>query len=305
MYQACFPDAAHIICGKRKGGARMRAGKLKTRRYRVHRRGFGWVFLVLLGVALGAGAVSLRTDAWETVRSFSLLGFHQPAPTPTPESMQAGESTLTLPGHTWYALQLGVFNSADAAKTQAASFRGRGAGGYVLEAEGYRVLAAAYSSRADAQAVIHQLRTAHGVETVITEITQPEITLRLSGARGQLTALDDALSALEQLPLQLSALSDALDRRGEDRESVLSSLRSQRDTLTALDAQLETYFGKSAPAPVRDIRLLLKDLAQSLDQALSAQGSAALGAQVKYAHLQCLCRMAAFAQTLSEVGGRR
>ena len=97
-----------------------------------------------------------------------------------------------LPGHTWYALQLGAFDSADAAESLAASYRSRGAAGYVRVQGQYRVLAAAYAARADAQAVITQLRTRHQVDAVLTEIVQPEVTLRMVGRPDQLTALADA-----------------------------------------------------------------------------------------------------------------
>ena len=40
-------------------------------------------------------------------------------------------------------------------------------------------------------------------------------------------------------------------------------------------------------------------LSLSLDKALSTQGTAALGAHIKYAQLQCLCRMADHAKALS------
>jgi hypothetical protein len=45
---------------------------------------------------------------------------------------------------------------------------------------------------------------------------------------------------------------------------------------------------------------MLDALAQSLNDALAAQGTAALGGRIKYAQLQCLCRMADHAEGLSK-----
>ena len=290
---------AYTPQGDGKEGAAMRAGKLKTKRYPVRKRGGGWAVLLLLGVLLGAGAATWGKQAWQTALP-QLPGIWQPSATQTPEAVPREERTLTLPGHTWYALQLGAFDSADAAESLAASYQSRGAAGYVRGQGQYRVLAAAYASRADAQAVITQLRTGHQVDAVLTEIVQPEVTLRLTGRPDQLTALSDAYDTLEQLSVQLAALSDSLDRGKTDRQTALDALRSHRDTLTALKKRISAQFGENAPSTVQDAADMLDALALSLNDAMAAQGTAALGARLKYAQLQCLCRMADHAAGLAK-----
>ena len=277
----------------------MRAGRLKTKRYPMRKRSGGWAALLLLGILLGAGAVTFGKQALQAVLP-RFQGVGQPSATRTPETSPREERTLTLPGHTWYALQLGVFYSADAAESLAASYRNRGAAGYVRVQEQYRVLAAAYAARADAHAVITQLRTQYQVDAVLTEITQPEVTLRISGRPDQLTALADAYDALEQLSVQLAALSDSVDRGKTDRQTALDALRSYKDTLDALKNRLEAQFGEKVPEAVRDAADMLDALALSLNDAMAAQGTAALGAGLKYAQLQCLCRMADHAAGLAK-----
>ncbi len=276
----------------------MRAGKLKMKRYPVRNRGGGRVLLLLFGVLLGAAAASFGKQAWRAVLPQALIPQRQTA-AQTPEPALREERTITLPGHTWYALQLGAFDSAEAAESLAASYRGRGAAGYVRRQGQYRVLAAAYGARADAQAVMTQLRSSHQVDAVLTEIPQPQVTMRLGGRPDQLTALSDAYDALEQLSIQLAALSDSLDRGKADRQAVLDALRSHRDTLTALKSRIDAQFGENAPQTVRDAADLLEALSLSLNDALSAQGAAVLGGRIKYAQLQCLCRMADYAAGLS------
>jgi len=281
-----------------KGGVGMRAGRLKTKRYKVGGGRIGWIFLLILGIALGAGAATL----WQNgglplpVGTVSLL----PKPTLTPEESARGEKLFTLPGHTWYALQVGSFDNEAQAQSAAEAFRGRGAAGYVLKSGAYRVLAAAYETRADAQTVQTQLREQHGVDTVITEIGQMEISLRLTGQQAQLTALSDAWDALDQLTEHLSALSQRLDRREADSAQALAALQSQRETLDALNARLNTLFGSAVPRAVQDISALLSDLSAALQSAQSASGVTRLGANIKHAHLLCVCRMAAYAAGLAE-----
>ena len=247
--------------------------------------------LLLLAVLVGAGVCVLRQgDKYLTL---------SPRATLTPEDSAPDTRSVTLPGKTWYALQLGVFEKESAAAGLAEAFRARGAGGFVDGQDNFRVLAAAYPSRADAQAVQSQLRAAHQVDAFICDVTRPEIVLRLTGQKAQLTALLDAYDALDQAAEHLSSLSCALDNREMKAEEILPALQSRRDTATALARRLAALFGESPHPAVREIIALLSDLSQALDSALAASGETRLGAQIKYCQLLCICRMADYARKLA------
>ena len=274
---------------------RVRAGRLKTRRYKVYRSGRRRAGLLLLIVVLGIGAAwAVGTEKLPLPRLPV-----SPAATLTPEDASPDARTLTLPGKTWFALQLGAPDSEAAALELAEVYAARGAGGYIWRQGGFRVLAAAYETRSDAQAVQNRLSTLHQVETVAVEIARPEVTLRVTGQKAQLTALSDAYDALDKLAAHLSALSQALDGREKDAEDVRSALQSERDTLSLLRERLAALFGGSAHAAVTDVEAILSDLITALDQAISAQGATALGAKVKYCQLLCVCRAAAYAAALA------
>lgn len=284
-------NGAYIEAEGRERGGSMRAGRLKTRRYKVRRSGRG-AALVLLLLTIGCGAAwLLREDVQALLLS--------PAPTLSPADAAAESRTVTLPGKTWYTLQLGVFEQQDAADALAESYRGRGAGGYVLLEEHYRVLAAGYETRADAQAVQTQLRTGHQVDAYIWELARPEITMRLSGQRAQLTALTDALDALDKLAEHLSALSQGLDNRAVAGEEARRALASEQETAAALASRLRQLFGETPHAAVAQITLLLDDLSTALGQTAAVSGETRLGAQIKYCQLLCISRMAAFAAGLA------
>ena len=78
-------------------------------------------------------------------------------------------------------------------------------------------------------------------------------------------------------------------------QAALSALRSHRDTLNALKIRIEAQFGKNAAKAVQDATDMLEALSLSLNEALSAQSTAASGARIKYAQLQCLCGTADYA----------
>ena len=147
-----------------------------------------------------------------------------------------------------------------------------------------------------AQAVQTQLRTQHQVDAYIYEIPRPEITLRLTGQRAQLTALSDAYDALDQAAEQLFALSQAIDQGKE--QDYRAALTSTRETATALRGRLAALFD-APPQAVQQVMDLLQALADGLEQAANAQSAVRLGAQIKYCQLLCISRMAAFAAGLA------
>ena len=266
----------------------MRAGRLKVRRYKTRRHSPVWPILLGL-LALGCAAFWLLRDT----DAGAFLRF---TPALSPQDRAAETRTLVLPGKTWYALQLGVFEDTASAGDLAESFRLRGAAGYIARREHYRVLAAAYPTRADAQAVQNQLRTQHQVDAYIYEISRPEITLRLTGQRAQLTALSDAYDALDQSAEQLFALSQAIDQGKE--QDYRAALTSTRETATALRGRLAALFD-APPQAVQQVMDLLQALADGLEQAANAQSAVRLGAQIKYCQLLCAVGMADYAAALA------
>ena len=274
----------------------MRAGRLKTRRYKTRRRGVFLLMLLFLAAALGCGVMAARKSGF----SFLPAPLLSPASTLPPEDAARESREVTLPGQSWYALCMLSMDEESAARSQAAALQNRGAGGYVRYSQGYQVLGAAYESRADAQLVADQLKSLHGLSVQTVAIDRPEITLRLSGQRAQLTVLEDAYCLADQAAQQLSALSRGLDEHSLDAASVRAALSSLQDTAAAMRDRLILRFGDSpVHAAVGNMINLLGSLHQALDQALPETGAARLGAKVKYCQLLCVCRMAEHAALLS------
>lgn len=271
----------------------MRTGKLKIKQYKTRRSRRGFMILILLMI-LGISVFYFYQRG-----DLSLPLPLPPAPTLSPEEAQADERTLTLPGQSWFALQLGVFEQESSARDLANAYHSRGAGGYIDARDHFRVLAAAYQSRADAQAVQQQLRTLHQVDAYLFELQIPEITLRLTGQKAQLTALSDAYDALHQAALHLSDLSQSLDQRTAAQTDVRAALQSQKNTVISLEKRIRALFGESPHQAVRPILSTLEELSQALDRALSAQTETRLGAEIKYCQLLCIVHLAEYSGKLS------
>lgn len=274
-----------------KGDEMMGAGRLKIKRYKTRRNSKGWLFLAVILPALVLGILFWGRDSMQGL-------LISPSPTLSPSESRQDTRTVTLPGKSWFALQLGAFENEESARELAESFRARGAGALVTQQGNYRVLAAAYESRADAQMVQNQLRSQHGVEAYIWEIARQEITMKISGQTAQLTALTDAYDTLSQAELQLSSLSQGLDQNTMEKEAIVSALRSMRDTVSALQNRLHALFGENAHPAVQNVIALLSQTENGLAAALGSGSGLELGSRIKYCQLLVITGLSAYGETL-------
>ena len=170
------------------------------------------------------------------------------ASTPTPIPLEEAfdetpcEKELELPSGNWYALQLGAFESEEAARKLGQEYARRGAAGYVWLDGRYRTLAAVYPLKEDAQAVRSQLSLIHEVDTYLYEISLPALRIRLSGMKGQLEILEAAFLHANDLITSLQAMSVALDRQETNVPEALDSLHALRDQLSIISLRLRQRF---------------------------------------------------------------
>ena len=82
----------------------MRAGKLATRRYKVRRGHTGWIGLAALCLLIAGIGYGLW-QGWITL-SLPVITPQKTAATPSPRDQAPQERAFTLPGQSWFALQL-------------------------------------------------------------------------------------------------------------------------------------------------------------------------------------------------------
>ena len=203
----------------------------------------------------------------------------------TPASRQ-----ITLPARSWYAIQLGAFDGEDSALAQAETYRARGAAGYVRKDSRYRVLAALYSTREEAQTVRQQLQSQHDIDSYVYEIVLPEIVLNVDGMAGQLDALEAGLQFLHTAVEKFCAVSVSMDRQDlvvEQELTRLAEIASQADTLRTV--MMQRFASVSYPA-VNGLTGLFQEVGASsaLVAETSLKGTVAMAGQMKYQTLALL-----------------
>ncbi len=268
----------------------MRSGRIKIKRYKTG-KSKGLILLLPLMLVIAAG-IFLSRQGYITLPS---LG----TPHLSKEDMQMETRVLTLEGASHFALQLGAFSEKSGADALAESYKKRGAAGYIYHQEGYRVLAAAYETRSDAQAVQERLSRDHNVDAYLYPLTRSQITLRLTGQKAQLDALSDAFDLCIQLTSSLSRLSQALDEGAMTPEQVGEALRSQQNTLSTLKARMLSLFEQGEHPAVSALARLMEDMNIHLSNAMASGTATRLGSQVKYCQLMLLCQLEDYVNSLS------
>ncbi len=219
--------------------------------------------------------------------------------TPTPTVIgKAFDETIvsreiSLPAKSWYAIQLGAFDGEDSARSMAESFVARGAAGYVRKDSRFRVLAALYPTREEAQTVRQQLQSQHDIDSYVYEITLPEVILGVDGMAGQLDALEAGLQFLHTTIQKFCEISVSMDRQDlvvEQELKRLAEVSSQADTLKSVLAQ---RFASVNYTAVNELISLLGEIGKysATVAETASKGTVAMAAQMKNQTLALLSRV--------------
>lgn len=274
----------HIVLryGMREVG-HMQTGKRVYPRQREPGKWLSYLLLFLSAVVVISGVVSRGGDL--TI---------EPAATATPIPTDAyfdetvEEREITLPSATWYALQLGAFESETAAQELGQQFVKRGAAGYVWHDGRYRTLAAVYPSREDAQAVREQLSEAHSVDSYLYQIDLPALHLLMKGMKGQLDILEAAFAHANDLVTNLQESSVAMDRQemsGEEAAQLLNGLGEQVSTVSL---RLQQRFSAPRHQTVEGLIACFEDYASFLETLDAADSDATFSMKLKRQTLSTL-----------------
>lgn len=259
----------------------------RKRVYPSERKPAKWVsysLLFLSAVILFSG-VAARSDGdavFETVAT--------PSPIPLDAAFDETRETreITLNGSVWYALQLGAFETEEAAGQLAEQFQRRGAAGYLWPEERFRVLAAVYPEKEDAQAVRQQLRDQHDVDSYLFEISIPSVSLRMTGMRGQIDILEAAFLHAEDLIRQMERISETLDRQEITPAEAAEELNTLREQVELVALRMEQRFLSPRNAAVTGLIGLMRDYAAFAREKTGQESNALLSRQLKYQTIQTI-----------------
>lgn len=271
---------------------------------RMYRRARGQSLLRRL-LAVGILAMMALGIAVRQRVNGGLNADYLPNPTATPIAAAYDETVearqITLEEVSWYAIQTGIYSTQEAAAENCDTYAKRGAPGYVnQDGDKWRVYIACYGDKEEAQTVREKLRGNQEVETFLHTWVCPGISLRLTGAAGQVDVAEAGLSLLGDAAAALRDTAALLD----------SGERTQAETLAvaqALDEQVRLWretararFAKPYPALV-DMELSMADSWDAKYAAISkAENATALSAAMKLQAMALFDESCALRETLME-----
>jgi hypothetical protein len=133
---------------------------------------------------------------------------------------------IAFPGAYAYMIQFGAFADAENARVEAGRYVARGAAGYILYDEMYRVIGAEYASREDAERVREKLREQEGMDCQIKALGSEAVALRVTASEAQIDALQGANEAVAAILDEARALAYQLDGGEIDREGACAALKA-------------------------------------------------------------------------------
>lgn len=265
--------------------------------YPSERKPSKWMSYLLLFLSLVIILSGLFTKGREVP---SIEPIAEVTPEPFTDSFDETRATreITLKEQQWYALQLGAFENEDSAREQAALFQKRGAAGYLWQDSRFRVLAAVYPLRDDAQRVRDQLQENHAVDSYLFEIALPALMLRLTGMNGQLDILEAAFIHADDTIAALQSLSVTLDRQEISNEEAAEQLRIRMQQLDQVSTRLSQRFAQPRNNAVNQLIAFFDDYGEFVNGLSSDLTNAGLSVAVKYQTLRSLWLMVQLRDTL-------
>ncbi|MBQ4088304.1 MAG: SPOR domain-containing protein [Clostridia bacterium] len=168
---------------------------------------------------------------------------------------------LTLPAKRVYAVALGIYDSEEEARPDAAAYALRGAAGYIVETnDGWALLGAAYASEGEAASVCSQLRKDEDIDAQVILFSADEVRIGLTAARTQTDVITEALDMLEDIPGELMQLAAQIDAGQCGTDTAQSLMAVKHTECVKLRDRLSDALGNTADIFSRLVETELMEL---------------------------------------------
>lgn len=220
---------------------------------------------------------------------------------PTPFLGEEDSASIYIPKLEWHLIQLGAYGGAEAAEQQAKLYTARGAAGYILEDDRFRVIAAAYATREDAETIKARLKEVQGIDAYIYRVSAEEVELSVTAAAAQIQALRDGFDVLREALEEMGRLSAGLDKQTLDGAGVVLGAQEIRRRVREASQGLEAVLGNSNSEVVAGLRTLLGTADSGLEMicAQNTQESVNMTSKIKYHQIDLLWRFIQYVKRIT------
>ncbi len=261
---------------------------MRTRLVRVRRkpRGMRWaVFFLMLAMAAYIGAAMPALRKMQAAQTGASMG---------------GRVTrqISLKALEIHMVSFGEYDTAHAARVEAARYVPRGAAGYVMREDGLHVIGAGYSSAEEADRVCAQLAAEEGLECRTVSRSVDGVTLRMTAGSEQIAAFLEGEEALRSCADTLGKLSFSIDRGEANASQAAEVIAAQYEKLNDARKKLEELTADDENQLFAGLQEMIGDIAERLKTLSRETGAMALSSGLKYAHVEFRLREIEFMNAL-------
>lgn len=234
----------------------------------------------------------------EPTESNSISGFDDSPETATPsDDAKKVEKTITISGFTDYMIQLGAYDSENNAQTDASSIKSRGAAGYIVSADKYRLIAASYQSAESAQSVKSSLENNDGIDSFVYEYTVPKLEFKITATQSQITKIESIFNKYIELKNNIGELAISLDKSEVDISKAKTKLEEYNNTVKEYVDDLSLLVeGNNDNKIVNGLNSLYTQLYDDLKKIIDTDYSSnvVISADLKYNNVKMTDKYASF-----------
>ena len=171
----------------------------------------------------------------------TLLPYQSPSPKPiaTPAKTTAPVQSpkvdvvkdVKFPRLDFFALQVGAFSDAEAAKKESVAIAQRGGAGYILYDVRFRVFTSLYLSESDARSVKDRLLKESNIDSYIYSGAVPAVELTVTASQGKIDSITSSYEAWRETVDLLRKLSDLVDSGDMQPDEAVQSLEASAENL--------------------------------------------------------------------------
>ena len=233
----------------------------------------------------------------------SLSGFSDISATSSPTANTSTvEKTVSIAGYTDYMIQLGAYDNEDGAKTDAASYKLRGAAGYIVLADKYRIIAASYETQDSANSIKDSLKSQDSLDSVVYEYSVPKLEFKITATQSQITAIETVFNYYIQLKNNIGDLAASLDKSGTDISGVKSKLKEYLTVISEYKTNISALAkGNSDNKIISGLNTLYTTIYDDINNINSASYSSktTMSADLKYVNVKMTDKYAAFLKDIT------
>lgn len=195
-------------------------------------------------------------------------------------------TALTVNGSEYFAVNMGTYADESSAKIQAEKVRARGAAGYIVSDNNYKILASCYTTKRDAESVIDSLKKGL-VSASLFVVSVPKVHIQ-NISEGAKDTLTEALSYYQKIYADLYAITVGIDTGALNAEGIYGALEALISGVSGVSGRLDNLSDSDSGARLAHIKALYVSVLNLLSAVNLYENYFDISVNLRYNYLRIL-----------------